>query len=207
MKLKYKNYEIEVIDEPNYTLNSVDNLRYYDKVYFEGKHQEDRFYPNSKHAIIVSEFETEISSAIICEVGGLTGVFENSFIIENDKIWIRVSNKIYCLEIPSLELQWKREFDYVTVFGFYKIENDFITHGELEIKRITRNGEIVWSFGGKDIWVNIEGKTELKIENDKIRLFDFESNEYLINFDGKLIDDNPKIISKEPNKKWWNIFN
>ncbi|OOV21030.1 hypothetical protein BXU11_17095 [Flavobacterium sp. LM5] len=43
MKLKYKNYEIEVFDEPNYTLNSVDNLRFYDKVYFEGEHQEDRF--------------------------------------------------------------------------------------------------------------------------------------------------------------------
>ena len=182
MKLKYKNYEIELFDEPNYTLNSVDNLRFYDKVYFEGEHQEDRFYPNSKHAIIVKEFETEISSAIICEVGGGTGIFENSFIIEDDKIWIRVCNKIYCLEIPTLELQWRREFDFATVFEFYKIENDFITRGELEIKRITRNGEIVWSFGGRDIWVNIEGKTELKIENDIIRLFDFESNEYLINF-------------------------
>ncbi|OOV21031.1 hypothetical protein BXU11_17100 [Flavobacterium sp. LM5] len=106
-----------------------------------------------------------------------------------------------------MELQWRREFDFATVFEFYKIENDFITRGELEIKRITRNGEIVWSFGGRDIWVNIEGKTELKIENDIIRLFDFESNEYLINFDGKLIEDNPKIISKEPRKKWWNIFN
>lgn len=93
-----------------------------------------------------------------------------------------------------MELQWSREFDFFTVFEFYKIENNFITRGELEIKRITKSGEIVWSFSGRDIWVNIEGKIELKIENDKIRLFDFESNEYVINFDGKLIEDNPKII-------------
>jgi len=45
MKLNYKNYEIEVFDEPNYTLNSVDNLRSYDKVFFEGKDHEDRVYP------------------------------------------------------------------------------------------------------------------------------------------------------------------
>lgn len=206
MKLKYKNYEIEVREEPNYTLNSADNLRFYDKVYFDGKHREDRFYPNSKHAIIVKEFETEISSAIICEVGGETGIFENSFIIEDDKIWIRICNKIYCLEIPTLELKWRREFDFATIFELYKIENDFITLSELDIKRITRNGEIVWSFEGKDIWVNIEGKTELKIENDKIRLFDFESNEYVLNFDGKLIEDNPKKYQKNP-EKWRDIFN
>lgn len=206
MKLNYKNYEIEVFDEPNYTLNSVDNLRDYKKVFFEGKHQEDRFYPTSKHAIIVKEFETEISSAIICEMGGATGISEKSFIIENDKIWICVCNKIYCLEIPTLELKWSKKIDFVTTFSIQKIENDFIVHGELEIKRITQSGETIWSFGGRDIWVNIEGKTELNIENDRIRLFDFESNEYLINFDGMLIDDKPKIISKQTKKNWWNIF-
>ncbi|CAM4030396.1 Urease accessory protein UreD [Flavobacterium branchiophilum] len=195
MILKYKNYEIELFEEQNYTLNSADNLRFYNKIYFEGKHQEDRFYPNNKLAIIVKEFEIEISSALICEIGGQNSVFKNSFIIEDDKIWIRVCNKIYCLEIPNLEIQWNREFDFATVFSFVKIENDFITHGELEIKRITRNGEIVWSFAGRDIWVNIEGKAELKIENDTIILFDFESNKYVLNFVGQLIEDYPNIFS------------
>ena len=105
-----------------------------------------------------------------------------------------------------MELQWSREFDFATVFEFYKIENDFITRGELEIKRITKSGEIVWSFGGRDIWVNTKGKTELSIENNKIRLFDFESNEYVLNFDGELIEDYPNVIRKETKKNWWNIF-
>lgn len=205
MKLNYKNYEIEVFDEPNYTLNSVDNIRTYNKVYFTGKDYEDRFQPTSKHGIIIKELSTEISSAIICEIGGGTGIFENSFIIEDDKIWIRVCNKIYCLELPNLELRWSKELDYATVFEFHKIENDFITRGEMEITRFTKNGEIVWSFGGRDIWVNTKGKTELSIENDKIRLFDFESNEYILSFNGELLEENLNIIRKET-KKWWKIF-
>lgn len=204
MKLNYKNFEIEVFDNPDYILNSTDNLRQYKKVYFE-EQQENLSYA-SKHAIIIKEFEIEISSSIICEVGGATGIHDNSFIIEDDKIWICACNKIYCLEIPSLELIWQKEFDSFTNFYIYKLEEDFIVHGELEIFRITKEGEIIWSFGGRDIWVNIEGKTELIIEKNAIRLFDFESNEYLIDFDGKQIEDNPRIIQQEVKKKWWKIF-
>ena len=65
-----------------------------------------------------------------------------------------------------------------------------------------------WSFGGRDIWVNLEGKSEVNIEENKIRLFDFESNEYLLNFDGVLLEDMPRIIkTRKPtffsNPKRW----
>lgn len=205
MKLNYKNFKIEILDDPNYTLNSVNNLRQYEKIYFN-ENQEDRFYPTSKHAIIVNEFGREISNAIICEVGGGTGIHENSFIIEDDKIWIRICNKIYCLEIPSLELIWKKEFDNFTNLSIHKLEEDIIIHGELEIFRITKEGEIVWHFGGRDIWINIQGKTEFSIENKAIRLFDFESNEYVLDFAGNQIEDNPRVMPKEIKKKWWQIF-
>ena len=206
MKQNYKNFQIEVLDEPNYILNSVDNLKQYNKVYNQGNDPEDQFYPTSKHAIIIREFGSEISNAIICEVGGGTGIYGNAFIVDNDKIWIRICNKIYCLEIPSLDLIWNKEFDAFTNMSIYKLENDFIIHGELEIFRITKEGEIVWSFGGRDIWVNIEGKPEITIENNTIRLFDFESNEYVIDFDGNQIEDNPRKIPKIDTKKWWRIF-
>ncbi|QOG03947.1 hypothetical protein [Flavobacterium sp. MDT1-60] len=206
MKQQYKSFEIEVRDEPNYIFNSVKNLRQYNKFFFHEDYYQENFNTTSKHAIIIKEFETEISNAIIGEIGGATGVYDNSFIIENDKIWICVCNKIYCLEIPSLELIWQKEFDHFTNLSIYKLEKDFVLHGELEILRITREGEIVWRFGGRDIWINPEGKTEFNIEDNVIRLFDFESNEYVLDFDGNLIEDNPRIIPNEVRKKWWRIF-
>jgi outer membrane protein assembly factor BamB len=198
MKLNYKNFEIEIVDDPTYILNSVDNLRKYKKIYTK---TESQFHPTSRHAIIVNENDIEISSAIICETGGSTSIHENSFIIEDDKIWICACNKIYCLEIPSLELRWQKEIDSFTNFSIYKIEDTFLIHGELQIFRITKEGEILWDFGGRDIWVNIEGKPEITIEKNLIRLFDFESNEYVIDFDGKEIEFNPKNDLKKGKKK------
>lgn len=202
MKLAYKNFEIEVIEDKNYNLNSTDNFHHYQKVYFK----ESEFRANCKYAIIIKEYGVEISSVIICEGGSPTGIFNNSFIIEDDKIWIRICNKIYCLEIPTLKLIWQKEFDEVTNFCFYKLGDDFLIHGELEIFRITKEGEIIWSFGGRDIWFNPIGHNELTIEENKIRLFDFESNEYILDFEGKELEFNPRIIETETKKKWWQIF-
>ena len=208
MKLNYKKFEIEVYGDPNYTSNTydiyTDNKRQYEKEYseFEVEPSEDPdFFRTSNYAIIIKESGKEISSAIICEIDRQTIINKNSFIIEDNKIWICICNKIYCLEIPSLELKWQKEIDAFTNFSIYKIEEDFIVHGELEIFRITKKGEIIWKYGGRDIWVNTEDKPEIKIENNTIRLFDFESNEYVLDFNGNLIKDNPRIVSK-----WWEIF-
>ena len=206
MNIKYKNFEIEVSDDPDYNLNSANNQRQYKKVYSEENRKQNIVYPESKHTIIIKESGIEISSSIICEVGWTVKINHNTFIIEDDKIWIISCAQVYCLEIPTLELIWKRDFDSFTLFSLYKLENDFIIHGEVEIFRITREGEIIWSFGGRDIWVNTKGKTEFSIENNIIKLYDFESNEYIIDFDGNQLEDNPVIIQKEINKKWWKIF-
>lgn len=101
MKIIYKNFEIEIFDDPNYTLNSVDNLKQYEKVYFDKKHQGEKFHPSSKYGIVIKESETEISSTLICEIGWTTNVSDNSFIIENDMIFISIANKIYCFKSLS----------------------------------------------------------------------------------------------------------
>lgn len=213
MKINYKNFEIEVYADPDYIANIYDiyndNKRQYEIIYseFEVEPSEDPdFFYTSNYAIIVKESEKEISSAIICEADRQTMLNKNSFIIENDKIWICVCNKIYCLEIPSLELIWQKDFDAFSNFHLHKLEDDFIIHGELEIFRINKEGEILWRFGGRDIWVSIDGKVECSIKDNKIILFDFESNEYVLDFEGKELEFNPRIIEIETKKKWWQIF-
>lgn len=202
MKLNYKNFEIEVFDDPNYTLKSVENLRPYGKVYFNKKQHEDQSYPSSKYAIIIKQNKIEISSILIHEIGWTTKLSNNSLIIEDDKIWISIANKIYCFKIPSLELAWCKEFDNFTNFSIFKLEKDILIHGELEIFRIAKDGKIKWHFGGRDIWINTDGKTELTIESNIIRLFDFESNEYVLDFNGNQIEDNPRITTPVTKKKW-----
>ena len=179
MKLNYKNFEIEIFNDGSFTLHSADNTSSYKNVYYSDN---DDF--NNKIAVRTFENSQEISNAIICENGTTNGLTENSFIINDNKIWICISNKIYCLEIPSLKLIYHKKLDSVTNFTIYKFKDDVIIHGELEIFRITKLGDIKWSFSGKDIWVNIEGKQEVEIKDDRIKLIDFENNEYEIDFNG-----------------------
>ncbi|AYN03522.1 hypothetical protein [Flavobacterium sp. 140616W15] len=203
VKLNYKNYQIEIFNDSNYTINSIDNLKVYDTVFFQEKKDKDKLYSTSKCGIIVKKSDTKIASAIICESGSATAITEKSFIIEDDRIWICVCNKVYCLEIPSLNLVWRKEIDFITNFSIHKIQDDFIIHGELDIKRITKDGETIWSFGGRNIWVNQEGRTEFNIENNQIHLFDFESNEYILDFNGETILDNPKPSTE---KNWMDVL-
>ena len=74
------------------------------------------------------------------------------------------------------------------LFEFYELENGLLIRGELIIYRIDKEGNLIWRFGGKDIFVNIEGKPEVQIFNDYIILTDFSANEYKISYSGKIIN-------------------
>ena len=65
----------------------------------------------------------------------------------------------------------------------------------MAIHRIELNGNKKWEFSARYLGKYGRKKRSKKEENG-IRLFDFESNEYLIDFDGKLIEDNPRITEK-----------
>ena len=90
-------------------------------------------------------------------------------------------------DLNMMRLNWKIRPDMSEIFEFYDLEDDFLLRGELQIHRIDRNGNIKWSYGGRDIWVNPDGKEEVTIHKDKIELIDFESNRYLIDYNGKTI--------------------
>jgi len=102
MKVGYKEYEIEILDDKDYSTKSADNIRNYKFEYSEGKLITERIHPTSKHGIRVKEKSKvdEFSSAIICEFGGGTTIHEKSYFIDDYKIWICACNKIYCLNLP-----------------------------------------------------------------------------------------------------------
>lgn len=202
MKIDYKNFEIELLHDYN-NLNSIIKSKN-NQIYFESEKENEVY--KSRHYIVVKELGIEISNITIYQTNNISGIFEDTFIIEDDKIWVISDNTIYCVEIPSSKLIWQKEFDLVTNYSIHKLKNTFIVRGELLIFRISKEGEITWSFGGRDIWFNPEGYNELTIEENAIRLFDFDSNEYVIDFDGNQIEDIPRVFPQEIKKKWWKIF-
>ena len=189
MKVVYKEYEIEILDDKGYTIKSTDNIGKYKFEYSQGEIIEERIHPISQHGIRVKDklIEDEISSAIICEYGGGTTIHEKSFFIDEDKIWICVCDKIYSLNLPKLEIEWFGRFDFVTNFSINPFKDDFIIHGELEIIRINRKGKIIWRFGARDIFVTEKGDNNFHINKDWIEVEDWEGYKYRIDENGKEI--------------------
>ncbi len=185
IEIAHQQYKVLIYTDHQYTVESADNLRRYNRVYIDDSC--DRHSNVSNVAILVKHGQDEVASAILCDIGVFTGLSESSFIIEERVLYICAGNKLYYLNIPDLTLKWTGQVDYVTNFSVQKLEDDLLVHGELEITRITKLGEIKWRFGGQDIWINTNGFPVITLLYDRIKLVDFQSNFYAIGFDGNTI--------------------
>ncbi len=194
MEIAYENFKIELFNDSTFTPNSTDNLNSYDHEYPERSDLSSRNISSTKTAIKVYDKLILLKSAIICEPGGITIESETSYVIKDFVIYLIARDLVYSLNIPDLSLNWAKECDSLSCHAIYKLENDFLVHGELDILRIDKEGEIKWRFGGRQNWINPSGKPEVTIEGNQIRLIDFDSTEYIIDFDGN---------QKKIRKKWW----
>ncbi|MFC0605243.1 hypothetical protein [Winogradskyella pulchriflava] len=187
MIVKYKDFEVEITNEPH--LDSAEFGQRFKKLYPVDLGLELEFKPSSKYGIRIIDKGIEKCSALLLESGGATGIFENSFLIKNDRIYICCSNQIYSLNLTDLSVNWRNSYDWATCFGIHEFKNDFIIHGETQVSRINENGEIVWDFSARDIFVNPDGKTEFKIIENRIELIDWQGYKYELNADGKILTE------------------
>jgi hypothetical protein len=170
-------------------------------------------YKTSSVFIYIQEKSTKTTKSI--ELNGIDGAFylhkstekdqSQSVKLDENNLILSLGFTLFSLNLKKTEIDWLLRPDIAEIFEFYDLEEDILLRGECEIHRVDKNGTLKWSFGGRDIWVNLEGKKELNIEKNSIRLFDFESNEYLINFDGELLNEKQKIIKTTlfTNPKRW----
>lgn len=181
----YKNFTIEVFNDSTFTLNSNDNLEVYENIYFGDDAKE---YPTSKHGIKLIDNYKEISNCLIIGSGGATDIYQNSSILDIDSILVCCSDSVFSISIVDLKLNWVKKLDMATCFQIFKIENDFVIHGELEITRIDNLGNIIWQFGGADIFVSLDGEDAFQLNDNNIVLKDFTGTSYMIDFNGKILN-------------------
>lgn len=108
--------------------------------------------------------------------------------ITGNQLIISVGICFVSIDLNSFTLNWKYEDYWPVYFEFHPLEDDYLLRGEMDVVRISKRGEVRWKYSGKDIWVNLDGKPEIKINDSSISLTDFNGETYEIDFDGKLID-------------------
>jgi hypothetical protein len=156
LTIPYKNLQVVITAEspdiPRYDARSVDNKpgSKADEHFIE----DNGYRASSRHRIAIKDGLNLIISRVLLANGGASGVHEHSAFLHGDTGIIAVGPFACALQLPSLELLWHSRVDTATCFGVCDAPNysSFVSHGELEIARVTYKGEIVWARAGRDIF-------------------------------------------------------
>ena len=158
---------VTLIDEPTYSFGSADNIRRYDtEVDLTGGYT-----PSSIHGVIVDGRPT----MVIGDAGGTSRVHDHSVLIDGDHVYVVVGAHVVKFTLGNPQPDWTLKTDGATCFGIYRDRGHdaLISHGELEIARFSRDGDIIWSAGEADIFS--EGFALL---DDCIETIDFDGRQY-----------------------------
>ncbi|HEY9004469.1 MAG TPA: hypothetical protein VIM89_24135 [Mucilaginibacter sp.] len=178
-------YTVELSVYPFKEYTAVDSEEKYDRLYLE----EGEYSFMTMVAIKVSLAGEPLKGALIGATGGGAGVLENSFVTEPDRIVICCSDSVFSLSIPDLSLIWKTKADWATCFEIFKYQSDYIVHGEMDITRLGRDGQIIWQQSGADIFVCLDPNEAGFILTDQyILATDFENRKYKFDYKGNIID-------------------
>lgn len=177
-------YEIDTFQDPNFKQNPSDSLNKYDYEYLD---KTEHSYV-SILGIRIYENDKCLNSAVIGSDSGATGIGENSIVYELERILICCSDKIFCLSIPDLKLLWSTKVDS-TCFEIFKCDDFYIVHGELEISKLDRKGQIIWHRGVGEIFVTPNGENRLKITENHIIATDWNNRIYKFDFEGNDFND------------------
>ncbi len=139
-------------------------------------------------AVYLYKAEEEIKSIVLTAGGSVSSLWEKSALLDGDRLLVACGNEVFCILLPTLELLWYTQVDMATCFEIVPYQHDYITHGEVEISRLNKQGEILWQFSGKDIFVSPTERTpSFTLIPKGIELIDFNYESYLIDYQGKII--------------------
>lgn len=155
LTIPHKGHEIVITvespDIPRCDVSATENAGAQEEEYFFG---DDAYRPSSRDRVVVKLGDTAIASAVLLAVGGSTGVHPYSAFVRGDTCFVAVGPFVCALELPTLRLLWHSCTDVATCFGIYDAPGyaSIISHGELEIARLSYSGQIFWSASGQNIF-------------------------------------------------------
>ena len=115
---------------------------------------DNAYHPTSRHRLTLQAHGETLATRVLLAGGGASGVHANSALVRDDICFVAVGPFVCAVELPALRLVWHTRVDPATCFGLYDAPTytSLISHGELEIARLSYTGELLWSRGGRDIF-------------------------------------------------------
>ena len=162
--------QVTILDEPTHSFGSADNPRTYDT-----EIRLDNGNPYSIHGV-----RTDGKWSAICGAGGgPSSVHQHSAIAVGGRLYLAVGDQLVCLNLVTGSREWSRRVDLATCFGVHwdSRHEALISHGELQISRLSLAGDEIWSATGADIFS--EG---FRCLSNGIEVIDFNRTVYLFDY-------------------------
>jgi hypothetical protein len=114
---------------------------------------------------------------------GATTAYAHSGVYVKGSLYVAVGNRVVCVSPCPFQYKWSVQADAATCFGIYfeELHQALISHGELEIARISEGGQLIWSTKGADIFTG-----ELSLHPQFIEVVDFNGKTYRFNYENGL---------------------
>jgi hypothetical protein len=136
--------------------------------------------PTSIYGISSQGPGEESYSCVLLGDGGATTVHGNSAVIVGDRCFVAIGYTVCALNVPSLHLSWAKKIDTATCFGIYHCqEHDcLISHGEMEIVRVSLAGDLIWTTRGDDIFTG-----DFRMAGKIVEATDFNNQVYHVDIE------------------------
>jgi outer membrane protein assembly factor BamB len=180
LKLTFDDYEIEIISEDRLTLYTSDNMHVYDFTYDDSRSQETDYL--MKYGVFIKKGSSiQKSCLLISGVRGSVSPGKRNALIDVNNLIIILGYSVFCLRMPDLSLIWKvRCEETVTCFEVFDCADGYIVHGELSILKLSKSGEVLWEFFGRDIFTTIDGFDDFQVYDGYVLAVDWLNNKYKI---------------------------
>ncbi len=193
MKMELQGFELELVDEsgnrnvdvpgnkyvdvPDHWLPRVEHRYKYSALYVLGDAEDMDISYSPQCGVILSGTEGECATCIIRSSGYSLYLATQSVVASQEHLVLAIGDRICCLAIPTLALQWSTKVDTSCCFAVYASPDHkgFISHGELEITKVDVSGKVVWSVSGGDVFSG-----EFAILADHVAATDWNSYKYRI---------------------------
>ncbi|HEU5439028.1 MAG TPA: PQQ-binding-like beta-propeller repeat protein [Ktedonobacterales bacterium] len=144
---------------------------------------EQQYRPTTVVRVAATREGAEAWSLTLTSTGGGTTIHSSGALCLGLRVVVAIGPYVVALDAGTGELAWQRQCDPATCFAVFRApgSDGLITHGELQIARLSADGELTWTYQGKDIFTG-----PFEVVPEGILATDFTGDVYALDLDGNL---------------------
>ena len=183
MHLENMYYSIDINEDKTYTLQSSDNA-YYDNIL-----NPNNYTRNDYVRVLKIEVKDKNDKIKIIGLVGDIYIFDyNCAVLEENRLIVLMDRNITVIDLERMAIVNNKSINSTGCnLAIFKIDYGYVIYGEVEIIKLDELLNEEWVFSGKDIFVTKDGDIPFTIENNKIKLHDWNNTYYELDMNGNLI--------------------